>query len=236
MSFQGNSTKQKRMKFQQYITEYKSKQTEDFDKLWAKIDKDCSKYFSLLKNNPPFLRAAAYPGQMGVSSVRQDRAAAGAMFHGKIAIDFFNNWLQKNGFPRRDKSITATSDYSHARKFSKGGKNDVFYIFPIGSSWNFAYCKSKDFNYDHNLGMMARNLQSHQSKLDRDAEFPFISADEKEMSQSAVKASIKEINKFLKKYIANDSLTVPGDKGWEVWFNCKKFYYISMSINDYFKT
>ena len=99
------------MKFRQYLKEYKSMAwPEDrIDEFNEMVERDSKKYLSMLKGKTPFVRGANYKGNLGKAAVRKDRKASSEFAHGKDAVKFVNEWLEKNGFPRRDQSVIVTS-------------------------------------------------------------------------------------------------------------------------------
>lgn len=191
---------------------------DDIDSMMQLIEKDCKKYLKLLgKNRRPLLRGSKYPGMMGISQVRQDRRTSGATMFGENGVKFLKEWLKKNGYPERTKSIIVTSDRQHTKLFTGGVVGDSFYIFPIGSSWKFAYCKLTDFNFDQEV---ARSLR----KAGKAMEPP---TDDETIEMVSDDADLELTN-----FISNDNFSMAYKRGWEMWFDCKKFYYINASEFD----
>ena len=186
-------------RLKQYIREYKSVGFEDnIEGMLQVIESECKKYLKLLKGKTPLYRGGRYPGIMGISGVRQDRKAIGVFSKGQV--EFVNKWLEKSKYPRRDKSLITTPDPAHAQQFASG---NIYYVFPIGKNWDFAYTKAKDFNFSGELSMRLGQIATHK----------------------------KEAKEFLSGFISDDNFNKAYNKKWEIWFNCKKFYYTN--ANEY---
>ncbi len=212
------------MKFKNYINEYMSMEfNDDIDKMWNLIYKNSRKYMKLLGTDYPLMRGGNYDGDMGISKVRQDRKASGRHLYAEEGYEYLNKWLESKGYPRRDRSVMATSDVQHAHKFSTG---TVFYIFPIGTKWKFAYCKNIDFNFDSNV----------HKKLAQAGNLVYKSSNRwgiKEKDWDSHVKSIKQsTSEYLDDFISDKNFKEAHRRAYETWFNCKEFYYISASEYD----
>jgi len=201
-------------KFKNYINEYAEKPFGiSIDEMLVKIDKDCKKYNKLIGNKTPLYRGSRYPGDLGMARVRQDRRTSGGTFFGDAGLEWLNQWLKKNGYPERTKSIITTSDKQHTQIFGSGSMRggSTFYIFPIGSDWNYAYCHKSDFNYETTLQSALRAISDIT------------------LSSTGLKIAKDDADFELTKFISNSNFNLAYKNGWEIWFDCKKFYYISAS-------
>jgi hypothetical protein len=186
---------------------------ENAEELINKIKEECKPYILLLKQNnikTPFLRGIK-TAKENPFIVRQDRKSQG--LPAPIAREL-NTWLEKNGYPRRDKSVICSSSVGLARAF--GGVN---FIFPIGEI-KYAFVKSVDFNFDSSY------------KVDNLEEFI---SDRRDYFSAGIKSMPRKdpnpkgfLDKWGKKILINNkNIKEAYNNMFEIWFECEKYYAIS---------
>jgi len=165
------------------------------------IEKDCKHYLSLTKNGDmEFFRGMYGKTDSGKKKVRQDREAKGMDGSGSYN---FNKWLVKNGHTDRSKSVMATSMIERGRFFSE----DVYVIYPIGK-FNYTWINKRDVN-----------MRDRWSNDEQDA-FDSITIGFADSLPS------KTSNDIVKKmFKTNKGIRTAYMKGFEIWFDCKEYYY-----------
>lgn len=194
----------------------------DIDKMMSLIERDCKRYLKQLKGETPLYRAANLSGIMGNAAVRQDRIPSGLHIYGERGYDFLNNWLQKKRMARRDKSIQCTSEKSHAKLFLKGRHTkDFYYIFPA-DPFKWAYCNHRDFNFDPFIHDYLKFINPEEREKTSNEAIRNISQKEAE----------KRASEYLKEFIFKKDFEGAYSMGYEMWYECKNYYYISASEFD----
>jgi hypothetical protein len=192
------------------------------------IKKDCKPYLGLLGSKTPIFRGMYghssewkyeemkddLTTKYGLKSVRQDRQGISNISNQDLATGeqgqwgakkgtFFkalNEWLAKNGHAERNKSISCTTDYEAASYFGQ-----PYYIFPIGK-FKYTFVRSKDFN-EKSIHWSPEEFVTYirywkagtAGKLDFNADRLF--------------STNKNFNEAYR-------------KEYEIWFQCKSYYYI----------
>lgn len=193
------------MKFYNYINEnisldYDIRDYMDIDDL----KKNCSYYLKWLKKNNipfPFTRNMDVSLPAGIKNVKKDRKPKGT---DERSFKFINNWLEERGLVRRDKAVIATS----INRLSFG---DRYYIFPV-RKFDYTYIKDIDFN-----GL--RNSQFLSTKLAKRIDY-FLSYGDTFQSFN------KEMENAFKLLITKRKPWIAWKNGYEIWFECDKYYYI----------
>jgi hypothetical protein len=199
------------MKLKKYLVNESDEGVKEIDftnakDAYNKIKKDCSKYLSLLGNNIPFFRGVRYTLYSSNSylkiKARKDRRSY--VNTRRVFTPFIEKLFNEHNIPLRSKSVNVTSDISHARFFS----NNVYYFLPIGN-FNYAYCKSNDYNMS-------------KGKYDINGLFRYLSGlvdwVDDEIAWSFIKDGI----------VVNDGLKVAHSKRFEVWFECDSYYAVKL--------
>ena len=198
------------------------------------IEKKCKPYLSLLKGKEPLYRGLhdisdARATQVededdiinrtgvglgyGIKKVRKDRIPKGTQ---KANFKILNKWLGSHGHARRDQSISVTADKLQSDFF---GANS--WVFPIGK-FDYSWVKSPDFNHSNNntgyktcgQGNIFQYLKAFYSgTLD----------DESRQGN---------LDFFI---TTNKGFEEASRKGYEIWIDCKQYYYILVRNKDGFK-
>ena len=126
--------------------------------------------------------------------VRKDRIPRGTDDEAFVRV---NEWLDKNGYARRDRSVIVTPSIAHASEFGYVGV-----ILPIGR-YKYSWVESRDFNYTGNKGWYSHT-----------AEEAFIEG--REDSMEAFERSIHK----------KDIMSAIRQK-YEIWIECDSYYIVS---------
>lgn len=187
------------MKFKKYISEKSlvSMEKEIYEYWVSRIQKDCKPYLSLLKGKRPLLRGIDKIGDVGIKGVRKDRIPSGS---NRFVFDYVNKWLDKKGYPRRDRSVMCRSSDYQMELFG-----NPYYIYPKGN-FKYAWVDVKDFNEDEDDWNLPYHGISSEDDLLKD-----------------------DIDKTLEKHItANKGFDIAYKKDYEIWIECSQYYYISL--------
>ena len=202
------------MKLQKYINESK---IIDFSELSAEdiakmIKMNCKKYINLLNGKTPLYKGLEIQyslGQrvsFGSKSVRQDRRPMGTPLD---LYRYVNKWLKDNKFPTRQESVITSSNRDHANFFGK-----AYYFFPIGSDWKYAWVKAGDFN---------DNEYNTTTSWDIDEIVLWFATEEWD-----------ELDRLFRLHLyLNKGFKYPHQKGYEIWFNCKYYYFMAIPGDPY---
>jgi len=248
------------MRLKQYITESSNigggiTLFDNVDEFNTAIKKDCKKYFKLLGNKDPLYRGMDKNkyGFIGKHDVRQNRQSLG--MSGDVAFNL-NKWLKKHGHVPRNKAVFATSNKSHIDTFGF-----PYFIFPAGN-FNYTFVLSKDINVrddrtmweswilefmfsEHDLWgwesdsdtikrFISYNTKDKECKKLCD-EFDSIPqfTQQKEFFSDNVDKFKDCVEKVVENYFyTNEKFDLAYKRGYEIWFDCKYFYYIN--ILDYY--
>ena len=183
------------MRFEHYINEEVVKIFKTEEEIDSLIKKNCKYYKSL--GNFHFFRGIKQNsgGQFGENSVRQNRKSRGMTARSAKSV---NKWLVKNGHTDRSKSMFAGSDPTRLYLFSQ----NIYEIFPIGK-FNYTFIKVADINMFGKYDSEIRALKDYDMEGD-----PFNYLD--------------NMNDII---ITNKNMKEAYDKKYEIWFDCKSYYY-----------
>lgn len=223
------------MRLKNYITEaYTEQDQKNFKKIkdqkikevMVEIEKKCKPYLNLIRGMGPFMRGMLSYSEspkldkpesyVGKSLVRQDREGLSkqskAMLGKGVNVTFFNavnKWLEKNGHAVRNKSISCTSSWENAGYFGW-----AYYVFPIGN-FKYTWVASKDFNedYDYPKGWGPDKMRIYLWNWYKNQTDPELKFDP---------------NDFI---FTNKGIKEAYKKEFEIWFQCKEFYYIDANQN-----
>jgi len=198
-----------------------------------KIERDCKPYLKLLKGREPLYRGMKVGigiDEIGKKKVRKGRKARG-MSDEKLNAAI-NKWLKSEGHVRRDRCvITSPSVHQVKRLSSMLEFSNVYYVFPIGNL-KYTWIESKDFN---------------ETKGRWDPEYLFLLQKDKYMkkvsmymkpdywkdeiprieSKLEIATGTKDPKKGLAKFFtSNNGFDTAYQKGYEIWFGCKEYYFI----------
>jgi hypothetical protein len=202
------------MRLKKYITE---QMTPPVDVVAKILKKDCKPYLNVLKSAgiDGFYRGMGYPldDKFGKKKVRTDRAAKGM---GQEVAKRLNDWLYENGHVRRDKSISATRDLTHAAFFGV----DCL-IFPIGR-FKYTWVYSADINSPD------RKSGWHPERIWRALDIPL-----SVIGLSSVDWDLKDTddqvkNTFRAYFKTDEGIEIAWKNFYEIWFGCKDYYYVQV--------
>lgn len=177
------------------------------------FQKDCSKYIKLLGGKRPMFRGMetqySEPQNftskvfIGRKKVRKNRKA---MATNKTAYELVNKWLDKKGWPRRDQSIMMTTNADTAIMFG-----NEYYVFPINSSYGYAWVEDEDFNNYGNAEPMDR-----QPKYWGIGKFENFAKTKPEMAEQMLEDFIH----------GNKHFDIAYNRGNETWMDCNYYYFL----------
>ena len=169
------------------------------------IHKNCKYYLNITKGKYIFKRGMGFSrnidpwGKWGKKKVRQNRKPRAT---DKDAFIKLNKWLDKNNHVRRDKAVMASSFQGEILSSFFG---DLYWIFPIGK-FNYTWIKSRDINLtDASTGWSRFAVDKY---FERDGYVNDIKGD------------------FKDYFVTNSSLKTAWQSQFEIWFDCKEYYYI----------
>ena len=167
------------------------------------IKQHCKQYLKLIKGKTPLYRGMnRFNMSIGIKDVRQNRMPRGMSI---VSFKEFNKWLKKNKHITRDKSVIATSNKGNVKQFGYS-----YYIFPMGK-FNYTWVLSKDINLnDKKTGWHANAVEDYQEKpktFDTDHE-------------------TKLSRPFEQYFQTNHGFDIAYKKGYEIWFDCKKYVFV----------
>lgn len=185
---------------------YKWLNEESIDEFIKDIIKNCKYYISQLNRNQisvPFVRGISrskLKSPFGKKSVRQDRKPLATK---KEVFNEINDYFEEKGHARRDKSVIATSNYEWTKFFGV-----PTYIFPIGK-FNYTFVKTYDFNKLKYLDRAPQLLQDFMRNQIKD--------------EDKIDQALELLDNWV---VTNKKMHVPYEMGYEIWFDCKEYYYI----------
>jgi len=214
------------MRLNKYVNE-SEKSDEGIKEVIKLIKNDCKPYLKTISNKTPFMRGIAkvksslkYPDPgfirtYGLTHVRQDRMGlsnrSNTKIDGVMFFDLLNKWLRENGHADRSKSISCTSDNGTAGYFGS-----PFFIFPTGK-FDYTYVKSPDFNED-SLWWAADVMETYLKYWARGDLRPFEAMNEFDPDRA---------------FTTNKGINEAWKNGYEIWFQCKSYYYIDAYQNTW---
>ncbi len=181
----------------------------EIEELASLIKKECKPYLNIVKKLPyPFIRymrtrKESDPFQTygtGLMSVRQDREPK--MTPKKMVV-LINNWLEARGGARRDKSVIATSNRNSSLYRTFGSPH---WIFPVGK-FKYSFVTAGDWNLPESGWWEPRDFYDYLTGK-----------------------SFKDSEDFEPFFYHNTHAEKAHQNMWEIWFQCKKYYFIGTNI------
>ena len=173
---------------------------------------NCSKYLKLLGGRKPMYRGMELQYSdpvdftskifIGRKRVRQNRRP---MATDPGAFKLVNYWLEKQGWPRRDKSIMTTSDASWAASFG-----NAYYVFPINPK-GYAWVEASDFN-NYSPSTSPDRIPSSWSIG------PF-----ENLAKNNPELAVQMLKNFVH---GNKHFNIAYNRQYETWFDCKQYYFL----------
>lgn len=198
------------MRLQQHISESRSKEI-PFDGINELIHKNCKKYLSLIKGREPLYRGMDNEPSLGLKSVRKDRRPYGMT---KLEAAHLNNWLEKDGHARRDRSIMATSNKDNVRMFGES-----YYVFPLDPIVKYTWVETADINLDDDQGWHSMMVPAW---IVLDGGIPKNTL----MSDDYAQKVTKNLKKpFEDHFHTNEGWKTAVKKEYEMWIECNEYYF-----------
>ena len=197
------------MRLNKFINEISDSDRFIVERFIEDIKKNCKPYLKLLKGRSPLIRGMnhAVPTDIGSKPVRKDRKSK--MGHSKETMKDIDDYMDHIHGARRTESVIAISQFSNTMRVMFG---DPYWIFPIGG-FTYTFVEAQDFNYGDS-DWSARNFMNYIK--DRRWEDP----DMDDYGYDGINHPGIIVNKdFDRAY----------NKGWEIWFECDRYYYIQLS-------
>jgi len=174
--------------------------------------KDCSKYIKLLSGKRPmfkgmesqYLEPQKYTSKIyiGRKKVRKNRRPSGTQ---KWAFEFVNKWLDKKGWPRRDKSLILTSNEGWSDYFG-----NAYYVFPINTNYGYAWVEASDFN-DSSPGKVDWDVGRFHNLVDNDEDI--VASD------------------MLEEFVhGNKHFDIAYNREYETWMDCNYYYFLGIGL------
>lgn len=197
------------MRLTRYLTEQKLNIPPE--KVARILKAECRPYINLCKREgiDRFYRGMGYqlPKTFGSKKVRKDRISKGMTQETFVIL---NDWLQKNGHVRRDKSISATTNIGHASFF---GTSTI--IYPVGK-FRYTWIEAEDINYPDN-----------RTKWDPEKLYRALDISVPHWDEWRIKQTDEQIKKDFPKYFkTNSGIKIPWKRKFEIWFECNEYYYL----------
>ena len=196
------------MRLKQRITEA-TERLISIDYLNEHIHKDCKKSFSLIHGNQPMGRGLEGYYPIAIKNVRKDRKSIGMEQH---EADALNKELQKHGHIRRDVSLFCTSMPENSGAFGR-----PYLVFPLDPIKGYTWIETQDIN------ITSGNWSSQIISAWYNAE---IMGSNKPQYSNILKANLKK--PFLEHFHTNTGFDTAYQHGYELWFECNKYYYLRM--------
>lgn len=203
------------MRLLKYIVEEEKAVAVEEKEKEALVKKNCKQYLRLLKGRRSLARGMRIhtlvrPNELGKKKVRKDRIPRGT--HPETFAKF-NEWLESAGHVRRDQAFMTTSNIADVGKFGA-----PYFVFPIGK-FNYTWMRAKDFNIDDR-------------STGWDTFYParFVKALKREKGK-IMKHLLTPVQRLILKkvpsyFITNKDFDIAYDKKFEIWFDCKEYYFI----------
>jgi len=211
------------MRFKQYLQErLKPKEVPTLDEINSIIQKDCKPYLKLLKGKEPLYRGVNSPDVFGKKNTKKDRIPRGSS---NYEFGFINQWLIKNGHNnRKDNIMICTSDYKRAQRFGI-----VCYVFPIGKI-SYTWIDAKDFNENNwSTGWYSTFIIDYLENVDFNLNN---FEDNPSMKEYEKNYNYKMSKPFADYFHTDENFNTAYEKGYEIWFKCKSYYYIMLDYLD----
>jgi hypothetical protein len=183
------------------------------DYLNEHIHKDCKKYMSLIHGKPPMGRGLEPYHPIGIKDVRKDRRALGME---QKEADALNKELEKNGHIRRDVSLFCTSKPENSGTFGR-----PYLVFPLDPIKGYTWLEAEDINMS-GPGWSSFAIEAwYQTEI----------MGGNQLKHSKILEFLKK--PFLEHFHTNTGFDTAYQHGYELWFECNKYYYVSMRMYEW---
>lgn len=206
------------MRLLRFVNEAYKEVADNEEEIIKILRRDCKKYVSLLEM--PFKREMKMDIPKSTADfalyskkTRKIRMPKGGMF--ADSYEMINEWLVDNGHFSRIRDVLIASSRT------TGLFGDQFFVFPIKMK-GFTYVKAGDFNFGSNnwYAIGVSNIVDDMV----DAGY-----DEDKIRQKLTEFLDKN---FKNAFVTNKNIKKAYDYGYEIWFNCREYYFID---TDYSK-
>lgn len=197
-------------RFEKYLIE----KTTD-EEFVESVQRDCKFYLNLLRGKTAFLRSMHSNAALGTKKVRKDRMPRGMtekVFH------LLNKFLEENGHLKRDNVVFANSSRTVLEKYFDDA--DIYAIFPKGK-FNYTWFKSVDVNVYYHGKWDPDIMYAYFTKKGPDRVYGMT-----EKERLVFEAKLKEM------FVTNKNIHIPHEKGFEIWFDCKEYYYLRLPFYE----
>lgn len=181
------------------------------------IHTHCKQYLKLIKGKNPLYRGIDVFWDSGIKDVRKDRRPFGMEID---EADYLNDWLQKNGHMRRDKSVMAISNPEDLDLFG-----EPYHFFPLDPIKGYTWAETKDLNMvDQRTGWSDFTVRAWKMKKNNE-----ISIDDEWVFR--MEGELKGLKKPFEDYFhTNKGFNTAYKNGYEIWFNCVRYYFVTTNI------
>lgn len=181
------------------------------------IKENCKPYLQLLNNRTPaFRRTRNHHGILIEKQTRKNRKQRGQV--PSIITSRLNEWLKKNGYAPRNESVIG--NFNADNILATLGKI-LYFLLPIGQ-FKYTYVKSFDFNITGTDDFNRIYLNVFNYEKDPDIESNLFIWDEND------RKIIKDLQPDdLKRFFFKSNITAAIKNGYEIWFQCKKYYLLN---------
>lgn len=206
------------MRLLRFVNEAYKEVADNEEEIIKILRRDCKKYLNLLEM--PFKREMKMDIPKSTADfalyskkTRKIRMPKGGMF--ADSYEMINEWLVDNGHFSRIRDVLIASSRT------TGLFGDQFFVFPIKMK-GFTYVKAGDFNFGSNnwYAIGVSNIVDDMV----DAGY-----DEDKIRQKLTEFLDKN---FKNAFVTNKNIKKAYDYGYEIWFNCREYYFID---TDYSK-
>ncbi len=191
------------MRLRSFINEVSDKERFQVAEFIKSIEKECKPYLKLLKGRSPMIRGMKNTDDMGVKPVRKDRTSK--IGNSKETVKDINDYMDYIKAARRDRSVIAISEFTSRMSQMFG---QPYWIFPIGG-FKYTYIEAADFNYGSNNF----NSTSFLGYV-KDRRWEDYDMDDYGWDREGI--------------VVNRDFDEAYNKGYETWFECDRYYYISL--------
>lgn len=199
------------MRFKQHINEGYKRMKDGFEKLNDEIHKNCKPYLKLIKGQDPVYRGVQSNYPIGYKNVRKDRQPLGM---DKEEADYLNNWLQKNGHTRRDRSMMVTSNYDNLELFG-----EPCYVFPMGQIKGYSWIGTYDINIsDDEIGWNKMTIPAWYNIHTGNRYRGF----ENQEIMDELKQPFEDL------FHTNSRWSYAVKQGYEMWIECDSYIFVQM--------
>lgn len=211
------------MKFKSFLTEsIEDYFTKESLEILMKVKEEC-KPFLEISDNRPLLRGMTLPRSYGKKSIRFDRKPKGSS---QMVFDWLNDILHYKGHVTRDNALIGTGSFDKAMIFG----SLVYGVFPIGNV-KYTWIRAGDVNlWDRKTKWPSLNtVKKIFNKLEPKNKIMGVTDQWEGLTKEEMVSKIDEY------FTTNKGFDKAYKNGYEIWFRCREYYYISIGSPDVVK-